>query len=80
MFVLGAALRSGYQYFGDGEIFVFRDGLFSFLIGLLAVYITTLSVCSIMIKLPVFDLFGRIVATNILTYGLLGFSLVHFSA
>ena len=73
--LLGALLRAGYQYIGDGEIFVFRDNLLSFLTILAICYLAGLSWCAFSMKLPRYDYIGRIVAINIFIYSLLGLSL-----
>ncbi len=75
IFLVGALLRSGYQFIGDGEIFVFRDGLLIFLIALVCLYLLTLILCVSIIRLPVIDYASRIIVINTLTYSLFGFLL-----
>ena len=76
--LVGVMLRSGFQYIGDGALFVFRDGLFSFLVALIGIYILSLIVSITSIRLPYFDYVGRIVVINLLVYSLFGFTLSLF--
>ena len=75
VFLIGVVLRSGFEYIGDGRIFVFRDGLLFFLTLLVCGYISTLALCAYTIRLPTFDYIGRIIVTNVVTYTFLGFLL-----
>jgi lipopolysaccharide/colanic/teichoic acid biosynthesis glycosyltransferase len=75
IFLVGVLLRSGYQFIGDGQIFVFRDKLLIFLIVLVCLYLLTLILCVVIIRLPVVDYANRIIVINTLTYGLFGFAL-----
>jgi len=73
--LVGALLRSGFQYIGDGEIFVFRDNLLPFLGSLAACYLAGLAWCGFSIRLPLVDYVSRIIATNVAIYSLLGLTL-----
>ena len=73
--LVGAILRSGFQYIGDGEIFVFRDNLLPFLGFLAAGYLVGLAWCTFSIRLPLVDYVSRIIATNVVIYSLLGLTL-----
>ena len=73
--LLGALLRSGYSYIGDGEIFEFRDNLLAFLSILAVCYLVGLTWCSFSHKLPRYDYVGRIIGTNLIIYSALGLSL-----
>ena len=75
VFLVGVVLRSGFQSIGDGQIFVFRDGLLLFLFSIVLLYTLTLSFCSFIVKLPTIDYTSRVIAINILVYGLFGFVL-----
>ena len=72
VFVTGAMLRSGYQYIGDGEIFVFRDQLLTFLIALVVIHVVTLMLCFIYVRIPTIGYIGRIILLNVLAYSSFG--------
>jgi UDP-GalNAc:undecaprenyl-phosphate GalNAc-1-phosphate transferase len=74
--LVGALLRSGYEYIGDGQIFVFRDGLFGFLALLATCNVLGLVWCAVSLKLPRYDYIGRIIGVNLVIYGALGLGLV----
>ena len=76
IFVFGSALRSGYQFVGDGELFVYRDGLLFFICVLCILYLSTLFICHHLIKLPLVDCASRIVLFNLAVYAFLGFVLL----
>ena len=73
--LLGALLRSGYNYIGDGEIFVFRDNLLGFLTILAICYLVGLLWCSFSLRVPRYDYIGRIIGVNLIIYSALGLSL-----
>ena len=73
--LLGALLRSGYNYIGDGEIFVFRDNLLGFLTILAICYLLGLLWCNLSLRVPRYDYVGRIIGANLIIYGALGLSL-----
>jgi len=74
--LLGALLRSGYHYIGDGEIFVFRDNLLGFLTILAICYLVGLLWCSFSLRVPRYDYVGRIIGVNLIIYSALGLSLL----
>jgi len=70
--LVGCSLRSGYAGLGDGQLFVFRDGLLSFLLIIVGLFVATLVYCIYSFQLPVFDYLSRIVFVNVASYSAIG--------
>ena len=70
--LVGCSLRSGYAGLGDGQLFVFRDGLLSFLLIIVGLFVATLVYCIYSFQLPVFDYLSRIVFVNVASYSAMG--------
>ena len=70
--LVGFSLRSGYAGLGDGQLFVFRDGLLSFLLIIVGLFVATLVYCIYSFQLPVFDYLSRIVFVNVASYSAIG--------
>ncbi len=72
IFVVSCSLRSGYAGFGDGQIFVFRDGLLSFSLIIIGLFVISFVYCIHSFRLPLFDYLSRIVFVNVAGYSLIG--------
>ena len=72
IFLVGCSLRSGYAGLGDGQLFVLRDGLLSFLLIIVGLFVATLVYCIYSFQLPVFDYLSRIVFVNVASYSAIG--------
>jgi len=70
--LVGCGLRSGYSGLGDGQLFVFRDGLLSFILIIIGLFFATFVYCVYSFQLPVFDYLSRIVFVNVASYGAIG--------
>ena len=72
IFLVGCGLRSGYGGLGDGQLFVFRDGLLSFSLIITGLFCATFVYCVYSFQLPVFDYLSRIVFVNVASYSAIG--------
>ena len=72
IFLVGCGLRSGYGGLGDGQLFVFRDGLLSFTLIIIGLFCATFVYCVYSFQLPVFDYLSRIVFVNVASYSAIG--------
>ena len=72
IFVVSCALRSGYAGLGDGQLFVFRDGLLLFSLIIIVLFVITFVYCFHSFQLPLFDYLSRIVFVNLAGYSLIG--------
>ena len=72
IFLVACGLRSGYGGLGDGQLFVFRDGLLSFSLIITGLFCATFVYCVYSFQLPVFDYLSRIVFVNVASYSAIG--------
>ena len=72
IFLVSCGLRSGYAGLGDGQLFVFRDGLLLFSLIIAGLFVITFMYCIYSFQLPLFDYLSRIVFVNVAGYSLLG--------
>ena len=72
IFLVSCGLRSGYAGLGDGQLFVFRDGLLLFSLIITGLFVITFMYCIYSFQLPLFDYLSRIVFVNVAGYSLLG--------
>jgi len=72
IFLVSCGLRSGYAGLGDGQLFVFRDGLLLFSLIITGLFVVTFMYCIYSFQLPLFDYLSRIVFVNVAGYSLLG--------
>ena len=72
IFLVSCGLRSGYAGLGDGQLFVFRDGLLLFSLIIIGLFVATFVYCIYSFQLPVFDYLSRIVFVNIASYSAIG--------
>jgi len=72
IFLVSCGLRSGYAGLGDGQLFVFRDGLLLFSLIITGLFVITFMYCIYAFQLPLFDYLSRIVFVNVAGYSLLG--------
>ncbi|SVC22297.1 uncharacterized protein METZ01_LOCUS275151, partial [marine metagenome] len=72
IFLVSCALRSGYAGLGDGQLFVFRDGLLLFSLIIIVLFVITFVYCFYSFQLPLFDYLSRIVFVNLAGYSLIG--------
>ena len=70
--LVGCGLRSGFAGLGDGQLFVFRDGLLSFLLIIIGLFFATFVYCTYSFQLPVFDYLSRIAFVNVASYSAIG--------
>ena len=72
IFLVSCGLRSGYAGLGDGQLFVFRDGLLLFSLIIIGLFVATFVYCIYSFQLPVFDYLSRIVFVNVASYSAIG--------
>jgi len=72
IFLVSCGLRSGYTGLGDGQLFVFRDGLLLFSLIIIGLFVATFVYCIYSFQLPVFDYLSRIVFVNVASYSAIG--------
>lgn len=70
--LVGCSLRSGYSGLGDGQLFVFRDGLLLFSLIIIGLFVATFVYCIYSFQLPAFDYLSRIVFVNVASYSAIG--------